>query len=377
MLFHLRGAARIIIVTMFVVSSHGCGKLTSHSQPGSIAFSPKLQKIFSKSKVVCFGRYTLNVPAEAKLIWGGASFPSEIIQVKGTFDDLKVMAASDIARLESADKTFELVLNGAGPVPSSWQIRYYQNDSAKQFHLLTFITYVNKDDWVFVLRGSTTSQVDEKAVAAQQAARAAGIRPRAANEVPTEPGACLDQAFLADSTYRDQEMINVGLFLPSLPDVTFSISSNKDAYGDYPKDEFERMKKEELSLLARIHAAQKEQGIGYPRRTVLREGKRAVMHWDGEESLIRRPDGVHDFEWGYIGKPEDIAYPAEISVNMYSKVEHNQVGAAKAASVSDEEALALWDKLLGGFQFRVKVPGALPGSYPAAAAPDVGGGAAQ
>jgi Tle cognate immunity protein 4 C-terminal domain/Tle cognate immunity protein 4 N-terminal domain len=336
-----------------------------------------MQNIFANTKVMCFGRYSLRVPAEAKLIWGGASFPSEIAQVKGNFDDVKTMAASDIARLESADKTFELVLNDAGPVPSSWQIRYYEDDSAKRFHLLTFVTYVNKDDWLFILRGSTTSEVDEKTVAAQEAARAAGIRPRAPDEVPTEPGACLENAFLEDNTYGDQEIINAGIFLPSLPDVTFSISSNKDAYGDYPKDEFERMKKEELPLLARNRAAQKEQGIFYPSRKVLREGKRAVMHWDGEESLIRRPDGVHDFEWGYIGKPEDIAYPAEISVHMYSKVEHNRVGAAKAASVSDEEALALWDKLLGGFQFRVKVPGAPPGSYPATAAPAAGGAAAQ
>ena len=279
----LLGAARIIIVTMLVVSNYGCGESTSSSKPGSIALSPKLQKLFAKSKPLCFGRYVLSVPEEAKLIWGGASFPSEIVQVKGNFDEAKAMAALNLARLEGADKTLELVLNGPGPVPSSWQIRYYEGDSAKQFHLLTFVTYVNKEDWVFVLRGSTTSKVDEKAVAAQQAARAAGIRPRARDELPTEPGACLEQAFLADSAYRDQEMINVGLFLPSLPDVTFSISSNKDAYGDYPKEEFERMKKEELSLLARISAAQKEQGIGYPRRTVLREGKRAVMHWDGEE----------------------------------------------------------------------------------------------
>jgi hypothetical protein len=39
------------------------------------------------------------------------------------------------------------------------------------------------------------------------------------------------------------------------------------------------------------------------------------------------------------------------------------VGAAKAASLSDDEAVALWDKLLSGLKFRVKVPGAPEGSY--------------
>lgn len=376
---HLRSTARLVVAVMLVVSNAACDKRPSTStfQSASTALSPKLQQIFEKSKPVCFGRYVLRAPAEAKLIWGNASFPSQIVSVKRNFDDVKAMVAADIARLESADKTFELTSNGPGPVPSSWQIRYYEDASAKRFHLLTFVTYVSKDDWVFVLRGSTSAPGEEQSVAAQQAARAAGIRPRAPDEVPAEPGFCLEHAFVADNTYRSQEMINVGIFLPSLPDVTFSISSNKDAYSDYPQEEFEKMKKEELSLLARIRAAQKEQGSAYPQRTVLREGRRAVLDWEGEESLIRRPDGVHDFEWGYVGKPGDVAHPAEVIVNMYSKVEHDQVGAAKLASLSDEEALAVWDKLLAGLQFRVKVLGAPPSSYDATLAPGAGRAAQQ
>jgi hypothetical protein len=48
---------------------------------------------------------------------------------------------------------------------------------------------------------------------------------------------------------------------------------------------------------------------------------------------------------------------------MFTKVEDNMVGAAKKASVSNDEAVALWDKLLSGLKFRVKVPGAPEGSY--------------
>jgi hypothetical protein len=39
------------------------------------------------------------------------------------------------------------------------------------------------------------------------------------------------------------------------------------------------------------------------------------------------------------------------------------VGAAVAASLTDDEAVALWDKLLSGLKFRVKVPGTPEGSY--------------
>ena len=158
-------------------------------------------------------------------------------------------------------------------------------------------------------------------------------------------------------------MINAGIHIPAFPDVTFSVSSNKDAYSDYSPEEFNGRLRKELSLLTRIKDAQLQQGVRYPKRTVLREGKRTVQHWHGEESLIRRADGTHDFEWAFVGTPGDVANPSEFSVQMYTKVAHNTVGAADKASLTDDEAIALWDKLLSGLKFRVKVPGAPEGSY--------------
>ncbi|MBE3025622.1 hypothetical protein IMS62_13180 [Janthinobacterium sp. GW458P] len=197
----------------------------------------------------------------------------------------------------------------------------------------------------------------------RQFLQAKSLRLRATEEIPVEPGLCVEHGFMIENQYKYQEIDDVGIYLPSLPDVTFSISSNKDAYGDYPPKEFESRLRGELSLLSRIQDAKKIQGKNYPSRTLLREGKRQVQHWQGEESLIRRTDGVHDFEWALVGKPRDVAYPSVLEAHMYTKVAHNMVGAAEAASLTDEEAIALWDKLLSGLKFRVKVPGAPPGSY--------------
>jgi len=215
----------------------------------------------------------------------------------------------------------------------------------------------------------------EDLIAIRQAALAKSIRLRTANEIPDEPGYCAEHSFIPEIPYATQEMANGGIYLPSLPDVTFSVSSNKDAYGDYSKEDFENEQRAKLSLLARIAAAKASQPGTYPSRTVLREGKRIVQHWHGEESLIKRRDGTHDFEWAFVGTPRDVANPSEFGVAMFTKVEHNIVGAAHAASLSDDEAVALFDKLLSGLKFRVKVPGAPAGSYflpankPASAAP--------
>jgi hypothetical protein len=331
--------------------------------PEPVALSQRLKNLFNETKLVCFGRYALMVPKEARIIWGNVSFPSKILIFKGNQNAIRELADKYIAKLKYADDDADITYNGRGPVEGSWQIRYYEDKAAKRLNLHFFNTYINKGDLIFLLGGAIEDGQSEEQALAIEATRAGSLRLRAEEEVPSEEGYCIEHGFMASSFYDDQEMVNAGLYFPSLPDITLSISSNKDAYGDYPKEEFEKKKVSELSLLARIREAQEEQGIMYPHRAVLREGKRDVQHWHGEESLIKRPDGVHDFEWGFVGTPKDVANPSEFVVNMYTKVEHNTVGAAKAASLSDEEAVALWDKLLSGLKFRAKVPGSPEGSY--------------
>ncbi|MFC5551811.1 T6SS immunity protein Tli4 family protein [Massilia aerilata] len=354
------------VALLMAASLMTCSKTYAYKEkavPEPVALSPRLKNLFKETKLVCFGRYALTVPKEAQVTWGTVSFPSKIYLFKGDQNAIKILVDKNIAKLKFADDDADITYNGRGPIEGSWQMRYYESKAAKKLNLHFFNTYVNKGDLIFLLGGEIEDGQSEEQALALANNRAKSLRLRTEDEVPSDEGYCIEQGFMASSSYGDQEMVNVGIHLPSIPDVSFSISSNKDAYADYSKEEFARMKVEELSLLARIHGAQKEQGLSYPLRTLLREGKRNVQHWHGEESLIRRTDGVHDFEWGFVGTPKDVANPSEFLVNMYTKVEHNTVGAAKAASLSDDEAVALWDKLLSGLKFRVKVPSAPEGSY--------------
>lgn len=353
----------VLLVAALLMTYSKTYAYKENAVPEPVALSQRLKSLFKETKLVCFGRYALTVPKEARVMWGDVSFPSKIYIFKGDQSAIKELVNKDIAKLKYADDDADITYNDRGPIEGSWQMRYYESKSAKRFNLYFFNTYVNKGDLIFLLGGAIEDGQSEEQALAMEATRARSLRLRVEDDVPSDEGYCIEHGFMASSFYGDQEMVNVGIHLPSLPDVTFSISSNKDAYADYPKEEFEKKKVGELSLLARIHQAQEEQGIMYPHRTVLREGKRDVQHWHGEESLIKRPDGVHDFEWGFVGTPKDVANPSEVIVNMYTKVEDNMVGAAKSASLSDDEAVALWDKLLSSLKFRVKVPGAPEGSY--------------
>jgi hypothetical protein len=373
-----RNALRYSFAAFVLVLLQACSPSYSYKEkavPETVKLSERLQTLFAKTKIVCFGRYALKVPQEADLIWGEASIFDDIKFIRGGLGASQRRVAADIAKIKRESDTAEITYNKEGPVDASWQIRYYESDLDKEYKIHLFNTYVNKGDLTFILGGSVGHVDTEEVAAGKQAGLTRNLRLRAADEVPDEPGYCIEQGFMADKLYAGQETVSVGIRFPSLPDVTFSISSNKDAYGDYPPAQFETEKRGELSLLARIEQAKKDQGLSYPSRTVLREGKRDVQHWHGEESLIKRKDGTHDFEWAFVGTPGDVANPSEYNAVMFTKVKHNVVGAADAASVTDPEAVALWDTLLSGLKFRVKVPKAPEGSYlahplpPAARAP--------
>jgi hypothetical protein len=362
----LKRGAILAVSLIVLVSLFGNSRSYTYKEtavPASVKLSPRLQALFEKTKTLCFGRYAIEVPQEAQLIAGNAALRNDIEIVSGGLDEAKRRADEQTKKLKLEDDTAEIVYYGPGPVADSWQVRYFQDKYKKERNALFFDTYVSKGEITFVLGDSISQGEVESTVIARQLTRARTLRLRAAEEVPAEPGFCIENGFIPSDEYRDQETISAGIYLPSLPDVTFSVSSNKDAYADIDKAEFEKTERDKLSLLARIRAAQETQGALYPKRDVLREGKRNVHHWKGEESLIRRPDGTHDFEWAFVGTPRDVANPSEFHAAMFTKVADNMVGAAKKASVSDDEAVALWDKLLSGMKFRVKVPGAPEGSY--------------
>ncbi|MCS0592633.1 T6SS immunity protein Tli4 family protein [Massilia norwichensis] len=363
---YLKHGAIAAISLIVLLSLFGNSRSYTYKEsavPEPVKLSPRLQALFEKTKILCFGRYALEVPQEAQLIEGNATFGIGIEIVAGDLEKAKLRADEKIRKLKWEDSTAEVTYFGPGPIADSWQMRYFEDKYAKADNSLFFETYVSKGEITFVLGDTIEKGETEGTVVARQMAYAKSLRLRAAEEVPTEPGFCIQHGFMPGDRSEGQERISAGIYLPSIPDVTFSVSSNKDAYADYKKDRFEEMKRDELPLLARIKSAQKTQGASYPKRDVLREGKRDVQHWDGEESLIRRPDGTHDFEWAFVGTPKDVAKPSEFHAAMFTKVAHNMVGAAKKASVSDDEAVALWDKLLSGLKFRVKVPGAPEGSY--------------
>lgn len=324
---------------------------------------PTFDRLFSTTKLLCFGRYAIEVPKESDMLWGLVSFPSKISVVSSSHKAIKGYMDEDVDRIMDANDTAEVVFSGLSPMGIGWQLDYYEGKYEKRDGALFSRNYIELDENIYFLTAAKRHDESKESFLTRLFERANSLRTRAPNEVPTSPGYCIEHGFMKNDRYDSQEIVAAGLSLPSFPDVTFSVTSNKNAYGDYSLAEFDSHLRGKLSLLSRIKQAKEEQGSHYPKRTILREGDRTVQHWKGEESLIRRTDGTHDFEWAFVGRPKDVANPSEFSVQMFTKVAHNTVGAAEKSSLTDDEAIALWDKLLSGLKFRVKVPGAPEGSY--------------
>jgi hypothetical protein len=314
-----------------------------------VELSPKLSKLFSKTKEVCFGRYVLTVPAEARLVFGYQEFPAEIITHKNAPDQAKQLAEAYFAKIKAAESGAEITYLGAGSVPNSVQLRYFSSEYAKQIGAQAIENFDQHGDYVFEYGWGSGDDRPLDGIAKRMTDIASHLRVRNNAEVPTEPGVCIDEGFIADSTSNDQEIFGVGISFPSIPDANFSIMSNKNASTEGPNG---------VGLIERHEGAMTAQGIVFPAfaaMTRLRMGRHMVNSWDGEEVLLRhnREGGTtaHEFLWAFVGKTGDRMKPGSVDIQLDTGVAHNAKFATKA-SLSDDEAVALWDKLLHNLRFR-------------------------
>lgn len=317
--------------------------------PNRIEPSRKLSELFSKTKDVCFGRYVLTVPAEAHLVFGYQEFPAKIITYKNAAGQAKNLADAYITKKKQERNDAEVTYFGPGAIPSSVQIRYFASAFLKREGAQGIRNFDQIGDHVFEYGWGSGDEKSVAPIIKRMAEISRNLRLRDNAEVPKEPGVCIDEGFIADNTSNDQEIFSAGISLPSIPDVRFSIMSNKNANTEGPNG---------VGLIERHKEAMAAQGIVFPAvadMARLRMGRHMVNTWDGEEVLLRHngKEGAiaHEFLWEFVGKTGDRARPASVEIQLDTGVA-NDTKFATRGSLSDDEAVALWDKLLSGLRFR-------------------------
>ena len=339
----------------------GACKGTLGMNPSSQPNRASIDALFDRPKLMCFGRYAVELPREAEQVIGfqaiAGGFKQEPVSKFRDPEDLLEANWRHTLQEDAKSEMLPGIMNG--PVPSAKHLWFYDGDFGKRHGLRMLDGVIRVGPFLYVYQGMTTRRpaVSADTLFANMTALMRGMRAWDGVEVPREPGVCIDGAFIHEPTNRFQEIMSSGFYFPSLPDVSFSVMSNKNAATDGPNG---------VGLLERVDRARSRANSipllgGYP-YSFLRRGKRTLHGlWDGEEVLTRSSnDQALRFEWAMVGERGNVARPAHLSIALRTRVRDNRVGASPETSISDEQAVALWDRLLDNVKFRVAVPGATP-----------------
>ena len=321
------------------------------------ALTPRLQIVFEKTKTVCFGRFLVDVPESATVAWGNASIPLGVSIYPNGVDQVNQLAQKFIDELKS-EKAINhndaplLISEEYVDHPQGRIITGYEDFDAVNGLKINGYFKLNNDG--VIINARPLQENKTKAIAGINSI-ASRLRSRGENEIPPEPGNCIEHAFLADRPETDalpaREHIRIGFRLKEFPDTHFSIllgpSNPHHSEGNSLEWQLERL---ETDL--------KAQDPNHPqlKTRYLRRGTRQIHDWvNGFEALSHTPEqaevhGIHDFAMDFRGVPLDPLKPYA-DIRMQTGVADNAAGATKP-SLTDEEAIAVWDKITNTIRVR-------------------------
>jgi hypothetical protein len=327
--------------------------------------SSRVSDVLQKTKAICFGRFVMDIPSTATVSYGPANVPFKIERLPGQSNKLAEWVQKSVAK--SSQTTPDEDLLGAGSLLGSVQdgalpsqkLVFGVADGANIFYQVESFITVGGDIYVQTTIASPNSDpktqdagwtVSQNVALLNNIAR--NLQPRLDGEVPSEPGVCIDGAFIAESAHPSHERVTVGIRLAEFPDVHLSISVNKSERKVEGTDLELGLKKAEANAKA------SGQGALYDQIKTLRKGARQIDGWAGYEVLARKPayeknSESHEFMFFSQGEPKN-AYKPELDVQLHTGVSGNKA-AGQAPGITDEEAVWLWDKLTSTIRVRQTV----------------------
>lgn len=339
----------IITAIYFGNTSH----LTSYGErmPSKIT---RVQQTFLRTKTVCIGRFLVDVPEHSTVVYGPSHAPWPIQKYLGDAKNMESLFSERLAEAEAEkhmargglrgkESLVGTAVNGAargqkivfGVSKGNWG--KYKIDS---YFSAGENLYVQSADPIPSERNEAIEDLNAIALV---------VKARDKNEIPTESGVCLDGAFIGQTARLTYEAFNLGVRLQEFPDVHFSLSvTKKDVLVE--SDALEPRLRQAEEMVNRSG-----QGGWYSRIKTLRRGRRQIAHWHGFEMLAWKPAQAaesesHEFLFVSQGQPNNALQPV-LELELHTGVSDNQVGAVKP-SLTDEEALAVWDRLTSSIRVR-------------------------
>ncbi|WP_447777867.1 T6SS immunity protein Tli4 family protein [Variovorax boronicumulans] len=351
---------RVLLFGALFALTAVCAQQPSKPQKASSmtsTLSPRIQPLFEETKTVCFGRFLIDVPATAEVVWGETSVPLGVVVARnaaGKLDSLvadRETAFKAAVRFPRSKGLSQYIETVGGPVKGQRTVVGYEGFDGPDLRIYSYFAM-----------GQDLAQLDATPLDSKKNSAigklndiAWRLRPRKDDEIPTEPGMCIEHAFLSDSATEGpskKDLVRIGFRLKEFPDVHLSIqlSPPTPSFGESNTFKFQ------------MERSKNENPIAYAKQKVLREDRgRKINDWtDGYEALTRTPDEAvsrshHVFIMDFQGVAGDELKPYA-DIQLSSGVRGSGLGKDGAGSVkpsvTDEEALGIWDKLTSTIRVR-------------------------
>jgi len=341
----------LVAIICFLFNLGGCD-----SQSKKLLENPmksttlRISELFKETRSICFGRFIVEVPISSSVIYGPTSIESQIFSLENKADKIPDLLAERLVEVEREISNFpkyeiaDLPLLGKvmdGVVPG--QKIVFGVRSSVGYAIDSFTPVGNN---IFVQHFGPVPPNEDDVPRINQIA--SSLRVRSESDIPAESGMCIQGGF--SSIEPKYERAAIGLYFEEYPDVRLSIDAHKNQdylpLGSSPKRLREKAREKGMA-----------NGFGdfFSKIKVLREGSRQLGIWEGEEFATRRPRFIddtdaHEFRFHSMGSIKN-AYHPELDIRLDTGVKKN--AKAKATpSLTDDEALDLWDRIITTIRLR-------------------------
>jgi hypothetical protein len=311
-----------------------CGLLAACVSPPPVAEKgPPIEM-----KTWCFGRFLVDMPVNAELVDSSNKIGQEIEIKKMSLPEFQQHIAQEVEALKQVKSRYgydELMEVGENAYVLKGS--YVERRAKTRFHTIKFYKF----DHGYFFSTSESAYNDEliKEKIERGVKFIQTLRYRADNEVPKEPGICLQNGFIANGeNTRIDETTKLQFELKDHPGTVFSVTSANN-------------------ISERQPALSKKFGVGQIllwslRGTkTLRSGKRKVNGLPGEEffwhATSRDNTEVHSYIWEMRGKIGDPDRP-----HLQFTLNTDERGGEKVSSMATPEVIQLLDSVLETLRLR-------------------------
>jgi Tle cognate immunity protein 4 C-terminal domain/Tle cognate immunity protein 4 N-terminal domain len=290
----------------------------------------------------CMGRFVIDLPAGSTI--SGGNYKYDFARIEKPRAVSKEQFEKELSEREAKLKSTKhrkepsLLRSAQRPDATSMVLAYWEEDFSE------YQVKVDGHKWTDGVGFLVKDQVDTNKQdfgLKRMTETLAHLRPRPDSEIPTEPGYCFGGGFIANAEWEN-EAAGTDFRIAGQPDARISVDIFPLA-----------SRKRDKPLLERMGSAAAQLGSMATMVRVLRKGDREIASVKGQEYLASGPNSGglrgHVFMWETQG--EGTLQEPFVKIEMQTSAQDDK-GNPQQTRLTDEQAIALWDRIVASFRLR-------------------------